>query len=70
MFNYVPANQNMLTQLLLLINLTKLALDLHLMLVEAYAEHGLGRTQCYEWLNKLKNGDFDVRNKERGKPLK
>lgn len=40
------------------------------MLVEAYGEYALGRTQCNEWFNKFKNGDFDVRNEERGRPPK
>lgn len=29
-----------------------------------------GRTQCNEWFNKFKIGDFDVRNSERGRPWK
>ena len=40
------------------------------MLVEAYGEHALGKSQCFEWCKKFKSGDFDVRNKERGKPPK
>ena len=40
------------------------------MLVEAYGEHALGKPQCFEWFKKFKSGDFDVRNKERGKPPK
>jgi len=38
------------------------------MLVEAYGEHD--KSQCFEWFKKFKSGDFDVRNKERGKPSK
>ena len=40
------------------------------MLVEAYSEHALGKTQCFEWFNKFKSGNFDVRNEDRGKPSK
>ncbi|XP_018366331.1 PREDICTED: A disintegrin and metalloproteinase with thrombospondin motifs 9-like [Trachymyrmex cornetzi] len=40
------------------------------MLVEAYGEHALGKTQCFEWFKKFKSGNFDVRNEERGKPPK
>jgi len=46
------------------------------MLVEAYGEHALGKSQCFEWFEKFKSGDFDVRNEERkqiffgGKPPK
>ena len=36
------------------------------MLVEAYGEHGLGKSQCFEWFKKFKSGNFDVRNEERG----
>ena len=40
------------------------------MLVEAYGEHALGKTQCFEWFKKFKSGNFDVRNDDRGKPPK
>ena len=40
------------------------------MLVEAYSEHALGKSQCFEWFKKFKSGDFDMRNEERGKPPK
>jgi len=40
------------------------------MLVEAYGDHTLRKSQCYVWFKKLKSGDFDVRNEERGRPPK
>ena len=40
------------------------------MLVEAYGEHALGKTQCFKWFKKFKSGNFDVRNEDRGKPRK
>ena len=40
------------------------------MLFEAYGEHALGKTQCFEWVKKFKSGNFDVRNEDRGKPPK
>ena len=40
------------------------------MLVEAYGEHALGKTQFFEWFEKFKSGNFDVRNEDRGKPPK
>ena len=40
------------------------------MLVEAYDEHALGKSQCFEWFKKFKSGDFDVRNEERRKSPK
>eukprot|EP00096_Caligus_rogercresseyi_P006899 TRINITY_DN23915_c0_g1_i1.p1 TRINITY_DN23915_c0_g1~~TRINITY_DN23915_c0_g1_i1.p1 ORF type:complete len:146 (-),score=2.82 TRINITY_DN23915_c0_g1_i1:208-645(-) len=70
MSKYVPSNYELRTQLILLFHLKKSALESHRMLVEAYGEHALGRTQCNGWFNKFKSGDFDVRNEERGKPPK
>ena len=40
------------------------------MLVEAYGEHALGKTQCFEWFKKFKSANFDVRNEDRIKPPK
>jgi len=40
------------------------------MLVEAYGEHALGKSQCFGWFKKFKSSDFDVRNEERRKPPK
>ena len=40
------------------------------MLVEAYGEHGLGKSQCFEWFKKFRCGNFDARNEERGRPPK
>ena len=40
------------------------------MLVEAYGEHALGKSQCFEWFKKFKSGDFDMRNEECGKSPK
>ena len=40
------------------------------MLVEAYSEHVLGRTQCFESFKKFKSGNFYVRNEDRGKSPK
>jgi len=40
------------------------------MLAEAYNEHALGKSQCFEWFKKFRNGDFDMRNEERRKSPK
>jgi len=37
------------------------------MLIEAYGEHALGKSKCFEWFQKFKSGDFDERNEERRK---
>ena len=52
------------------INLKKNAAESHRMLVEAYGEHALGKTQCFECFKKFKSGNFDVRNEDPGKPPK
>ncbi|GFW17837.1 mariner Mos1 transposase [Trichonephila clavipes] len=44
--------------------------DLHQMIVEAYSCNALSRAQCYRWFGKCQNGDFDVRNEERGRTAK
>ncbi|GFV15028.1 mariner Mos1 transposase [Trichonephila clavipes] len=40
------------------------------MLVEAYGGNALSRAQCYRGFEKFQNGNFDVRNEERGSPAK
>ena len=50
-----------------LLHLKKTAAESYRMLVEAYGEHALGKSQCFEWFKKFKSGDFDVRYEERGK---
>ncbi|GFT64096.1 mariner Mos1 transposase [Trichonephila clavipes] len=48
----------------------KNAAESHQMLVEAYGSNALSRAQCNRWFEKFQNGDFDVRNEERGRPAK
>ena len=36
------------------------------MLVEAYGEHALGKSQCFEWFKKFRSCNFDARNEGRG----
>ncbi|GFX68570.1 mariner Mos1 transposase [Trichonephila clavipes] len=40
------------------------------MLVDAYGDNALSRAQCYRWFEKFQNGEFDVRNEERGRSAK
>lgn len=70
MSSFVPTNYDLRTALVFCYHLKKTAAESHRMLVEAYGEHALGKTQCFEWFKKFKSGDFDVRNEERGKPPK
>ena len=70
MSSFVPTNYDLRTALVFCYHLKKTAAESHRMLVEAYGEHALGKTQCFEWFKKFKSGAFDVRNEERGKPPK
>ena len=66
MSNFVPGNYDLRTTLIFCYHLKKTAAESHQMLVEAYGEHGLGKSQCFEWFKKFRSGNFDVRNEERG----
>ena len=70
MSSFVPTNYNLRTALVFCYHLKKTAAESHRMLVKAYDEHALGKTQCFEWFKKFKSGNFDVRNEDRGKPPK
>lgn len=49
----------------------KSAAETHRLLVEAYGDHALSQTQCFEWFQRFKHGDFDIEDKERpGQPKK
>ena len=64
MSSFVPTNCDLRTALVFCYHLKKTAAESHLMLVEAYGEHALGKTQCCEWFKKFKSGNFDVRNED------
>ena len=66
MSNFVPGNYDLRTTLIFCYHLKKTAAKSHRMLVEAYGEHALGKSQCFEWFKKCRSGNFDERNKERG----
>ena len=70
MSSFVPTNYNLRTALVFCYHLEKTAAESHRMLVEDYGEYALCKTQCFEWFNKFKSGNFDVRNEDRGKPPK
>ena len=70
MSSFLPTNYDLWTALGFCYHLEKTAAESHRMLVEAYGEHALGKTQCFEWFQKFKSGNFDVRNEDRAKPPK
>jgi len=47
----------------------KSAIESHRLLVEGYSEAALSKTTCRDWFRRFKNGDFDMKGKERaGRP--
>lgn len=49
----------------------KSAAEAHRLLVEVYGDHALSNSQCSEWFQRFKHGDFDIHDKERsGQPKK
>ncbi|GFU82699.1 mariner Mos1 transposase [Trichonephila clavipes] len=70
MSNFMPSDHDLRTALIFCYHLKKNAAELHQMLVETYSGSALSRAQCYRWFEKFQNGDFDVRNEERGRPAK
>lgn len=60
----------MRTALLFCFNLKKTAAESHQMLVDAYGVSALSATQCKVWFRRFKDGDFDVTDKEKGRPPK
>ena len=65
MSNFVPGNYDLRTALIFCYHLKKIDAESHRMLVEAYGEHALGKSQ-FEWFKKFRRGNFDARNEERG----
>lgn len=53
-FKHAPKNQDMQTQLILLLHIEQLAFESHLVVLEVYGEHALGRTQGKKSFKKLK----------------
>jgi histone-lysine N-methyltransferase SETMAR len=70
MNNFVPSNMHLREVLLHYFILKKTAAESHRLLVEAYSDHALSETTCRDWFRRFKSGDFDLDNKERGKPPK
>ena len=61
----MPGNYDLRTALIFCYHLKKTAAESHRILVEAYGEHALGKSQCFEWFKKFRSGNFDVMNEER-----
>ena len=48
----------------------KTAAESHRILVKIYRQHALSETTCRHWFRRFKSGDFDLSNKDHGKPPK
>ncbi|GFU34377.1 mariner Mos1 transposase [Trichonephila clavipes] len=70
MSNFMPSDHDLRRALIFCYHLKKNAAESHQMLVEAYSDIALSRAECYRFFEKFQNGDFDVRNEERGRPAK
>lgn len=71
MSNFVPTKQHLREVLLHYFILKKSAAETYRILLEAYGDDAPSSTTCKEWFQRFKNGDFDVKDKERpGQPKK
>lgn len=65
----MPNKHHLREVLIYFFNLKKSAAEAHRLLLEAYGEAALSERSCQEWFQKFKNGEFDVKDKERsGRP--
>ena len=70
MTDFVPETDDLRKALIFCFHLKKSAAESHRMLVEAYGDHALSEATCKRWFRRFRDGDFDVRNEERGRPPK
>ncbi|EGI69065.1 Mariner Mos1 transposase, partial [Acromyrmex echinatior] len=66
---FEPNKRHLRELLIYFFNLKKSAAEAHRLLVKAYGEAALSEKSYREWFQKIKNGEFDVEDKERsGRP--
>ncbi|GBP15169.1 Mariner Mos1 transposase [Eumeta japonica] len=65
MSKFKPNNHRLRELLIYFFNLKKSGTKAHQLIVEAYNQAAWSERICREWFQKLKNGDFDVEDKER-----
>lgn len=70
MAEFVPTKEDVRNALLTFFKSKKSARESHRLLVEAYGEHALSKSQCEEWFRRFKSGDFDLKDKHRPGPTK
>lgn len=67
---FIPSKHHLLEVLLHYFISKKSAAETYRMLVEVYGDHAPFNTTCKEWFQRFRNDDFDVGDKEHGKPPK
>ena len=70
MTDFIPETDDLRKALIFCFHLKKSAAESHRMLVEAYGDRALSEATCKRWFRRFRDGDFDVRNEERGRPPK
>lgn len=70
MTKFVPNKEHSRTALIFCFHLKKTAAESYRLLGEAYGEHAPSQKTCERWFQRFKIGDFDVADKEHGKPPK
>ena len=69
MASFEPNKRHLRKLLIYFFNLKKSGAKAHRLLVETYGEAALSEKSCRESLQKFKNGEFDIEDKERsGRP--
>ena len=64
MSSFEPNKRHLRELLIYFLNLKKSAAEADRLLVETYGEAALSERSCREWLQKFKNGEFDIKDKE------
>ena len=70
MSKFVPNKEHSRIALIFCFHLKKTAAESYRLLREAYGEHDPSQDICERWFRRFKSGDFDVTDKEHGKPSK
>lgn len=70
MSKFVPSKEHSRTALIFCFHLKKTAAESYRLLREAYGEHAPSQDTCERWFRRFNHGDFDVADKEHGKPPK
>ena len=70
MSSFEPNKHHLRELLIYFFNLKKSTAEAHRLLVETYGEAALSERSRREWLQKFKNGEFDIEDKEHSGRLK